>query len=158
MVVWRVPPLNPRLAMSVWEQSSNHSLTSWSHQSSLLGSDDCDTLLGVKPEESPPLTLAVRESSHSPNLEFPATCTQIGCHFVPTGWAPWSSADYEEDLWSMRCSCTMGLWPTGSVPDKRLVMWTLSRLVPMNISVPRGGGWLEVKLGFGVHPEWYFLS
>ena len=31
-----------------------------------------------------------------------------------------------------------------------LCLWTFP--------VPRGGGWLEVKLGFGVHPEWYFLS
>ena len=34
----------------------------------------------------------------------------------------------------MRRSCTMGLWPDGSVPVKRLVTWTLTRPTPMTIS------------------------
>ena len=52
----------------------------------MLGSDVCNTSLGVKPEESLPSTLAVRESGCSPNLaRVSSTVCQTSSHFVPTG-------------------------------------------------------------------------
>ena len=129
-------------------------MTSWSHQS-LLGSDVCDTSLGVKPEESAPSTLAVTESSHSLNLARVSSTVRL--NWLPLcadWWAPWSSADCEEDLRSMWCSCTMGLWLTGSVPDKRSVTWTLSRPTSHeHFQCLCGGGWLKLKVGFSIHPK-----
>ena len=65
-------------------------------------------------------------------------------------WIPWSSVTREEDLWSMRRSCIMGFWPNGSVPVKRLVTWTLSRPVPMSISISS----ME-KDGWSWNTVWY---
>ena len=65
-------------------------------------------------------------------------------------WIAWSSVTREEDLWSMWRSCIMGLWPNGSAPVKRLVTWTLSRPVPMSISIAS----ME-KDGWSWNTVWY---
>jgi len=69
-------------------------LTSRSHQS-LLGSDVCNTSLGVKPKESLPSTLAMRESSHSWNLA--RVSSTVHSNWLPlcaNWWGLWSSADH----------------------------------------------------------------
>ena len=55
-----------------------------------------------------------------------------GCHFGPTGGCLGCLLLTRR----IRRSCTVGLWPDGSAPAKRLVTQTLSlsRPVPMSIS------------------------
>ena len=50
---------------------------------SLLGSDVCDTSLGVKPDESPPSNLTVRKSSCSPGI-IQSFWVQTGCYLAPS--------------------------------------------------------------------------
>ena len=85
-----------------------------------------------------------------PELTTRVSNTVLELPFWADWWIPWSSVTREEDLWSMRRSCIMGLWPDGSAPVKRLVTWTLSRPVPMSISIAS----ME-KDGWSWNTVWY---
>ena len=124
VVVWKVSPPNPCLAVSVSRivvfqlfvdiLVAPMSTAGFQHLRHPAG---CQSM--VKPEESPPSILVVREFSTCVVLrtwpEFPAPCAWTGCHLVPSdrsNWRFWASVTQTP---SCAASRQAWLWVSGTL-------------------------------------------